>query len=696
MASQSFVWLRGRTYHFRRRVPFGSSVANPISISMKTRDPDRASVLARRLAARWDAEVMYASSVSHLTLQQRTQIFRDALADELALATAHTMDGTVLDKAQEERRAKIYSAAYRDTSYRIAANGRAAASDYFKGLTATETEAAHLFQQLFADQDALKAGARDLLGTLGLPCAAALVRDVILARLAGMIEAQDRSALITRPEVASAFDGVAKLVDDHFVATLKAGMGGFGNQAACTPPAQAVASSATERQTSEGPSREHGDRVDGNPLFANRDERRFSAVIDHIIKAKRKSGKWSVDHGDQKRLLSVFAWLTDDKRLCDYTQADINEFKAAYDATPSGFPWAKYLNATPRPRWSDVKATIKEPVKQRNAKTFNRDIGVLHAACTVLAETAWKPIEGEEPVLKIGKRSTVPETADELDLRAPWSETELRTLFSLPLYTGNGGHLKRLQTCGEPQVWHDAAYWLPLLASYSGGCRDELAGLELKDVDVECEVPYVYVRNNLTRSKDGITPGGQKAPNRRRHLPIHSELLRLGFADYVRAIRAEGHKVLFPELYLAKTSGGRLFYARAWVPTRDAVDVITPLQRNYCDKAADFHSLRTYSGSVLADIDVKQAAIDKILGHKSTSMHAKHYNKAMRVRGIQYVLKQLRTIIERQFIVVTDHLQPTPILLLPLRHRSRTGTHPSVRKAKLAVRQAKLAAKNQT
>ena len=78
-----------------------------ITVSLKTRDPDRASVLARRLAARWDAEVMYASSVSHLTLQQRAQIFRDALADELALATAHTMDGTVLDRTQEERRAKI-------------------------------------------------------------------------------------------------------------------------------------------------------------------------------------------------------------------------------------------------------------------------------------------------------------------------------------------------------------------------------------------------------------------------------------------------------------------------------------------------------------------------------------------------------------------------------------------------------------
>lgn len=511
-----------------------------------------------------------------------------------------------------------------------------------------------------------------------------MIRDVTLARLAGMIEAQDRSALITRPEVASAFDGVAKLVDDHFVATLKAGMGDFANPADSAATAQPVASPATQCRSAEGPSRGQADSVEGNPLFANRDERRFSEVIDHIIETKRQSGEWSVDHGDQKRLLTVFAWLTDDKRLCDYTQADINEFKAAYDATPSGFPWAKYFNATPRPRWSDVKATINGPVKRRNPKTFNRDVGVVHGACTVLAQSAWKPIEGEEPVLKIGKRSTVPETADELDLRAPWSETELRTLYNLPLYTGNGGHLKRLVTCAEARVWHDAAYWIPLLATYSGACREELAGLEMEDIEVDCEIPYIFLRNNLTRSKDGITPGGQKAPSRRRYLPLHSELLRLGLAEYVQAIKAEGHNKLFPELYLVKTSGGRFFYPRAWEHIVKAVDAITPLQRNYLDKAADFHSLRTYSGSVLADIEVKQDAIDQILGHKSNSMHAKHYKKLMRVRGIQYVLQQLRTIIERQFIVVTGHLQPAPVDLLPLKHRSRTGSVPSVRKATLA------------
>ena len=399
-------------------------------------------------------------------------------------------------------------------------------------LTPAEADAARLAKRLFADEHDLKHTARILLQELGLPPAPGLIRDVILARLAGMIEAQDRSALITHPEMSSAFDAVAKLVDDKLVAGLRA------NAAGPSSPATEQAASQTDaRKGMHDPASPHtpqnaSNNVNGaNPRFVNRDERRFSEVIDEIIKTKRESGEWSIDYGDQKRLLTVFAWLTDDKRLCEYTQADVNEFKAAYYATPSGFRWAKYLNSKPRPQWSEVKATIKGPVKRRSAKTFNRDVGVIHGACTVLAGTAWKPLEGEGPVLKIGKRSTVIETADELDLRAPWSETELRTLFRLPLYTGNGGHLKRLQSSDHPEVWQDAAYWLPLLAAYSGACRDELAGLEVVDIDVDCEVPYFYVRNNLARSKDGVTPGGQKAPSRRRHLPLHSELLKLGFSE---------------------------------------------------------------------------------------------------------------------------------------------------------------------
>ena len=58
------------------------------------------------------------------------------------------------------------------------------------------------------------------------------------------------------------------------------------------------------------------------------------------------------------------------------------------------------------------------------------------------------------------------------------------------------------------KVYHDAAYWLPLLGTYIGVAREEGAGFEVVGFNFECEVPYVLVQSNMTRSKDGKTKAG--------------------------------------------------------------------------------------------------------------------------------------------------------------------------------------------
>lgn len=77
------------------------------------------------------------------------------------------------------------------------------------------------------------------------------------------------------------------------------------------------------------------------------------------------------------------------------------------------------------------------------------------------------------------------------------------------------------------------------------------------------ETPYLHIRDNLTRGKDG-EKAGEKRAARNRYLPIPIELIRLGFLDYVKVIAAEGNVALFPECYVAaKKRGGAFFYERA-------------------------------------------------------------------------------------------------------------------------------------
>lgn len=134
----------------------------------------------------------------------------------------------------------------------------------------------------------------------------------------------------------------------------------------------------------------------------------------------------------------------------------------------------------------------------------------------------------------------VAEDGGGIDSRLPFSADELKRIFSTPVYTTNerpiGGR-------GE------TAYWLPLLALYTGARLEELGKLTCEDIQEHEGVPYV----ELTSADKG-----SKKRNRghgRRIVPIHSDLLNRGFLAYVQSISKSDTAPLFPELNKANQYG---------------------------------------------------------------------------------------------------------------------------------------------
>src|SRR5690606_570740 len=115
----------------------------------------------------------------------------------------------------------------------------------------------------------------------------------------------------------------------------------------------------------------------------------------------------------------------------------------------------------------------------------------------------------------------------------------LETMYALPIWQGGGGSGRRLKPESAPAIYQDAAYWVPLIGTYTGLAREEACGLEVTDFNFDCEVPYLLVQANMTRSKDGKSPGGLKRLSRRRVMPLHPELLKLGLPEYVEAVAHE-------------------------------------------------------------------------------------------------------------------------------------------------------------
>lgn len=92
-----------------------------------------------------------------------------------------------------------------------------------------------------------------------------------------------------------------------------------------------------------------------------------------------------------------------------------------------------------------------------------------------------------------------------------------------------------------------SAFWLPLLALYTGGRIDELASIKLEHVSTRDEV------NGILLSPEGEKSG--KNAHSKRFVPLHPRLIDCGFLCYVKLLRGEARTDLFPCLPNAERDG---------------------------------------------------------------------------------------------------------------------------------------------
>ena len=126
------------------------------------------------------------------------------------------------------------------------------------------------------------------------------------------------------------------------------------------------------------------------------------------------------------------------------------------------------------------------------------------------------------------ERSKAPKEA-----RIPFNQEALNKIFSCPVYSSG----ERPKSAGG-----EAAYWLPLLALFTGARLEELA--QLAPDDVREETYYSTAGKERRAWVIHITDRGQgqglKNSGSRRQVPVHAELVRLGFIKCVQARSAAG------------------------------------------------------------------------------------------------------------------------------------------------------------
>lgn len=194
------------------------------------------------------------------------------------------------------------------------------------------------------------------------------------------------------------------------------------------------------------------------------------------------------------------------------------------------------------------------------------------------------------------------------DARDPFSLEQLRTMFLSPQYTGHFSPSRRNKPGTD--ICRDGKFWLPLLGLYTGMRLGEIVQLTASDVRDESGVIYIDVNKDEDESGKSL-----KTATSKRRIPVHSEMVRIGFLDHVAEIRSKAQTArLFPEI--KKGANGYYSHNISKYLGRFFKAVGVKTERN------SFHSLRHNFADALREAEVEDSHIQALLGHSDKSTTA--------------------------------------------------------------------------
>ncbi|WP_213227253.1 site-specific integrase [Caballeronia sp. NK8] len=219
---------------------------------------------------------------------------------------------------------------------------------------------------------------------------------------------------------------------------------------------------------------------------------------------------------------------------------------------------------------------------------------VSHAIAKKLTALVLNPFKGMKYADKVvqAHRKTV---------RTAFTVDELQKIFSSPVYTR--GHRPK-------KGGGDAAYWVPLIGLHAGARVEDVCRLTAADVLQRDGVWCFHLHDSKRESRTGTRAV-------MRYVPVHRNLLELGWLDYVEGCRAAGHAAwLFPDLSVNQyDKRGAVFSNWFNEYLRTTVGIADP--------ALVFHSFR-HTFQTFGELSgVSAQVIEELIGHAPDSRYGR-------------------------------------------------------------------------
>lgn len=313
-----------------------------------------------------------------------------------------------------------------------------------------------------------------------------------------------------------------------------------------------------------------------------------AAIPQNWLRLSEAVDRWASEDG--RRELTIKEWryrvqrfieLKGDPYVHEITVDDIHDFVEAYEQLPNRMPKSDRSRPLPEiiERYRGLKVERLAPQSVTNAVTSVSSVLNWCVEHRILKENVARGV-------RVAKRKQAHER------RLPFKPEDLRAIFEdSPVFArgyrprGGAGH---------------AAYWIPVLALYSGARLEEIAQLALSDIRVEGDITFMEIEDIAE---------GQSVKNAasRRRVPLHARVMALGFMAYVNEMRERGHTDLFQ--FVQSQTGKRSSPYSKWV---------NRYFRKICkirDRRLVFHSFRHTFSDASREAEIPRELRNALMGH---------------------------------------------------------------------------------
>jgi len=334
-----------------------------------------------------------------------------------------------------------------------------------------------------------------------------------------------------------------------------------------------------------------------------------------------KEKKWSAKtEAARHTQIKQFLEICGDKPLNQYTQDDIRELKSTLRALPPQSHGKKQFKGM-------TKLQIAAKARELGMEGLSTE-SVRQIMTSVSMVFGWTRTERRSSLVNIVQPMIpLPSTGgNKRDKRHGFTSDELQKLFAAPVFSGVKSEADWFHA-GNVTMHHTGRFWVPLLALHAGARLMEAVQLVREDVGREGGIWFI----DINEDDDNETGKRVKNESSIRRIPLHPELVRLGFVDFVKT-RPAGSR-LFPDIAIGPTTQRHRHASKMFNKLLASAGIKGPKKV--------WHSLRHSFEQACRDSRVDSAVMDQLQGHSQKGMRG-NYGEGYKLPELNDGIQSLR------------------------------------------------------